>query len=151
MYGLIIIPQSAFVKLKIPHSVRFVNIILKLGVFVVFYDQLLKLCKLNNLKPTPFIKSIGLSAGNLTRWKNGASVNSDILEAVSKHFRVSTDYLLGLTGAETPVQRKSDETELEILECFRRLDNRGKARVLIAAYDELDRLDKSLTTEAPKI
>ena len=58
----------------------------------MFYDQLLKICKERNVKPTPLIKSLGLSAGNLKRWQEGATVNSDILMMLSDYFGVSVDY-----------------------------------------------------------
>ena len=45
----------------------------------MFYNQLIKLCEEHNEKPTPLLKSLGLSATNLKRWQNGSTVNSDIL------------------------------------------------------------------------
>jgi len=30
----------------------------------MFYDQLIRICKERNVKPTPLIKSLGLSSGN---------------------------------------------------------------------------------------
>lgn len=61
----------------------------------MFYSQLIKLCKERNIKPTPLVKSLGLSPGNLKRWENGASVNSDILSKFAEYFDVSIDFLLG--------------------------------------------------------
>lgn len=58
----------------------------------MFYDQLLKICKERNVKPTPLVKSLGLSAGNLKRWQEGATVNSDILMKLSDYFGVPVDY-----------------------------------------------------------
>ncbi len=61
----------------------------------MFYTQLKSLCEREGVKPTPLIRSLGFSAGNIKRWENGATVNSDILIAVAEHFKVSVDYLLG--------------------------------------------------------
>lgn len=58
----------------------------------MFYDQLIKLCEEHNEKPTPLLKSLGLSATNLKRWQNGSTVNSDILVKLSKHFGVPIDF-----------------------------------------------------------
>jgi len=58
----------------------------------VFYDQLIKICNERNVKPTPLVKSLGLSAGNLRRWQEGATVNSDILMKLSDYFGVPVDY-----------------------------------------------------------
>ena len=64
----------------------------------MFYEQLLYLCNKNGIKPTPLLKELGFSASNLKRWEQGATFNSEILLAVAKYFKVSTDYLL--TGEE---------------------------------------------------
>ena len=58
----------------------------------MFYDQFIKLCNERNVKPTPLVKSLGLSAGNLKRWQEGATVNSDILMMLSNYFDVPVDY-----------------------------------------------------------
>jgi len=53
------------------------------------------LCQSKNEKPTPVLKKLNLSPGNLEKWKNGATVNSDILEKIAIYFGVTTDQLLG--------------------------------------------------------
>ncbi len=58
----------------------------------MFYDQLIRICKERNVKPTPLIKSLGLSSGNLKRWQEGATVNSDILMKFADYFDVPVDY-----------------------------------------------------------
>ena len=58
----------------------------------MFYDQLIRICKERNVKPTPLIKSLGLSSGNLKRWQEGATVNSDILMKLADYFDVPVDY-----------------------------------------------------------
>ena len=58
----------------------------------MFYNQLIKLCEEHNEKPTPLLRSLGLSATNLKRWQNGSTVNSDILAKLAEHFDVPVDY-----------------------------------------------------------
>ena len=58
----------------------------------MFYTQLVKLCKERGVKPTPVLKKIGISATNLKRWQNGATVNSDILAKLANFFDVSVEY-----------------------------------------------------------
>lgn len=65
----------------------------------MFYERFIQLCEQSNIKPTPLLKEFGLSSGNLRRWKEGSSVNSDILAKLSEYFGVSVDYLIGLTDA----------------------------------------------------
>ena len=58
----------------------------------MFYTQFLKICKEHNVKPTPLIKSLGFSTGNLKKWSEGATVNSDILAKLAEYFNVPVDY-----------------------------------------------------------
>ncbi|MCM1231097.1 MAG: helix-turn-helix domain-containing protein [Ruminococcus flavefaciens] len=67
----------------------------------MFYERFLQICEQNNEKPTQVLKAIGASSGNLSNWKNGGAVKSDILLQLSKHFNVSTDYLLGKEELKT--------------------------------------------------
>lgn len=104
----------------------------------MFFEQFMLLCKKNNEKPTPLLKSLGLSAGNIKRWENGATVNSDILLLLSEHFKVSTDYLL--TGEEKSSSLTNDEREL--LSYYKKLPERekmkliGRAAALSEMYEE---------------
>lgn len=77
----------------------------------MFYENFLSLCQSTNKKPTPVLKELGLSPGNLDKWKNGATVNSDVLLKISKHFGVSVDYLL--TGKEAEKKSVPGFTEDE--------------------------------------
>lgn len=58
----------------------------------MFYNQLIKLCKERGVKPTPVIRSLGYSATNLKRWKEGATVNSNILSKIAEYFDVPVGY-----------------------------------------------------------
>lgn len=97
----------------------------------MFYQQLIALCEREGVKPTPFIKSLGFSAGNLKRWENGATVNSDILLAISEHFKVSIDYLL--TGKEAKVSSNVDlinSNETTMINLFRMLSEKEQDRII---------------------
>ena len=58
----------------------------------MFYEKFKALCQERNEKPTPLLRSLGFSATNLKRWRNGATVNSGILSKLAKHFDVTVDY-----------------------------------------------------------
>ena len=66
----------------------------------MFYERFLQICEQNHEKPTQVLKIIGASSGNLSNWKSGGAVKSDILLQLSKHFNVSVDYLLGREEAK---------------------------------------------------
>ena len=57
-----------------------------------FYARFMEICKKNGVKPTPLIKSLGLSTGNLKKWSEGSTVNSDIVKKLAAYFGVSPGY-----------------------------------------------------------
>jgi transcriptional regulator with XRE-family HTH domain len=63
----------------------------------MYYDRINELCNRNGIKISPLLTKLGLSTGNISRWRNGAIVNSDIICKIADYFNVSTDYLLGRT------------------------------------------------------
>lgn len=94
----------------------------------MFYKQFISLCHKEGIKPTPLIKSLGLSAGNIKRWEDGATVNSDILLKLSEHFKVSTDYLL--TGKEkSPPSDLADDEQL-LMKYYRKLSSLQKGIII---------------------
>lgn len=94
----------------------------------MFYDNFIGLCKQNGETATSILKELGLSYGNLSNWKNGAKVNSDILLAVSEHFNVSVDYLL--TGKERESGITLTPNEQECLNWFSMLTETDQGRIL---------------------
>lgn len=69
----------------------------------MFYDQFLKVCKEKGVKPTPALKEIGLSPGNLKKWESGSSVGSDTLEKLAAYFGVPVDYFFQSDDSYTDV------------------------------------------------
>lgn len=60
-----------------------------------FYERFLKLCELNGIKPTPVLKKIGLSTGNLKKWQNESTkVTLGTIEKMANYFDVPIDYFL---------------------------------------------------------
>ncbi len=79
----------------------------------MFYNQLMKLCKERNIKPTPLVKTLGLSTANLRRWQNGATVNSDILAMLSEYFNVPVDYFFEDDNAEAQMAISDDGNSIK--------------------------------------
>lgn len=68
-----------------------------LGGSVVFYSVFCSLAKQHHELPTHAVEALGLSRGNLSRWKHGATPSVEMLEAIADRYDVSIDYLLGRT------------------------------------------------------
>ena len=95
----------------------------------MFYAQFLELCNKEGVKPTPLMKKLGLSPGNLKRWENGSTVNSDILLKLSEHFGVSVDYLLTGKEKSSPTERLTDD-EQELLTYYKGLEPFKKGQLM---------------------
>lgn len=106
----------------------------------MFYTQFIKLCEKEGIKPTPLLKSLGLSATNLKRWENGATVNSDILIKISEYFDVSIDYLL-----------KGEEQNAVNINGSSNNTNIGENAVMNVPYSNLDKHDKEILEEYNKL
>lgn len=97
----------------------------------MFIDQLLILCEKENIKLTTLMKQLDLSTGNIKRWKDGATVKSDILIKFAEYFNVSCDYLL--TGKDNMPQsatislREDEEHLLEMYNSLTELKKRGNS------------------------
>ena len=60
----------------------------------MFYDNLKAICDSRGLKITTVVTECGGALGSISKWKNGANPNSDIVIKLSFHLGVTTDYLL---------------------------------------------------------
>lgn len=84
----------------------------------MFYSQLEKLCKQQNISVTAFaIKKLKMSGSNVTKWKNGNVPKSDTVQKIASYFNVSTDYLLG----NTDIKREPSGEDLKQTEKFAEL------------------------------
>ena len=81
----------------------------------MFYDVLDNLCKEKNTSVTAFTKDVlGMSSGNVTKWRNGKEPSREVLKTISNYFDVSVDYLL---GRETPqIKSVVNFTDLDLTE-----------------------------------
>lgn len=91
---------------------------------MAFLDNILLLCEQNGEKLTPLMKQLKLSPGNVQRWRDGATINSEILGKFSNHFKVSVDFLLNGVEYISPDEyenRCATKDEKELLSMFRSL------------------------------
>lgn len=106
----------------------------------MFYKIFSNLCETRNIPKTKVLAEIGLSTGNLDKWKKGASINSDVIIKIAEFFEVSTDYIL--LGKEN--ESNLTDIERELLALFRKLDHKqkerfiGKVEMIIEEMTELD-------------
>lgn len=118
-----------------------------------FYERYVELCTERGMKPqNPEMQHIaGVSSGAISGWKKGADPKIEILIRLSKHFGVTTDYLLGLSEIRnfTSTVSLSDMEQL-LIDTFRTVGATGQANIIHACLTERDNLirAKGATTVA---
>ena len=62
----------------------------------MFWERFYHLCEMNNKKPTPIGKEIGVSSGIISTWKKeGYCPSGEMLIRIADYFDCSIDYLVG--------------------------------------------------------
>ena len=64
----------------------------------MFWEKFYFLCEKNGLKPFQVVKQVGIAAGSITKWKNGAIPSGASLQKLSDFFGVPADYFINSSG-----------------------------------------------------
>lgn len=88
----------------------------------MFWNNLENLCKSRNITPNKLAKELNFSNAIATAWKKGSPPNTERLIKIADYFGVSTDYLLGRSGADPELP----EDEKELIQNYRKLSDEGK-------------------------
>lgn len=98
----------------------------------MFWDYFIEQCDKHHKKPSQVAVENSIPLGSITAWKKGTEPNTKALRLLADYFGVSTDYLLGRSGADPELPAD----EMELLQNYRKADERGKKRIRRAAEDE---------------
>ena len=102
----------------------------------MFFEQFKLICSMRGTTPTSVIRKIGLSSGNVTSWKNGASPKTDILEKLAQELDVPVSAFF---ASEAPTKPQLQPDEEELLEVYRKLGQSGKRQLMGKAYALMER------------
>ena len=113
----------------------------------MFDERLKELCKQKGTTVTTVVKELGMSTGNISKWKNGNKPKADSVSALAEYLGVSTDYLLGI---EEVKQKSLDildsqvftltDKEKDFIRRLRKLDDEGRTMVESTLIQELRRI-----------
>lgn len=68
----------------------------------MFYDTLKEVCRSHGTTPTAVCKSLSLSTGCVTSWKNGAVPNMSTVERIASHLSVPVTSLMSESSSSVP-------------------------------------------------
>ena len=102
----------------------------------MFYERLKGLCDEKGTTLTNVIKELGMSSGNLSKWRNGKTPKSDTVSALAEYFGVTSDYLLGIDTLKEKAMTILDDPALVLtadekwfIQKLRELDKEGRTMV----------------------
>lgn len=61
----------------------------------MFYSRLQEVCNSKDIKLTNLVTELGMSQGNLSKWKKGGMPKADTLARIAEKLGVSVSYLVG--------------------------------------------------------
>lgn len=95
------------------------------------YDNILKLCNAQHIRPGRMCDELGLSRGLMTDLKMGRKkgVNADTAQKIAGYFGVSVGYLLGQEGSDRVQPDILDEVDVAFYGDFLELDDEQKEAV----------------------
>ena len=142
----------------------------------MFYERLKLLCEEKGIKLTNLIQELGMSSGNMNKWKNGVIPKGNTLSKLADYFNVSVDYLIGKTDEQMNTHHSNNinssfvqsngsvtlgsvsvgstfnsnsndislsKEEIGILEVYRSLDIRDRAKFMNFVFEMEDKATKA--------
>lgn len=103
----------------------------------MFYDELQRICAAKGIRVTNLCEELGISSGNMSKWKAGSAPRSSTLKKIADRLNVSVSELLGETKKAPVESDKGDRSamEQEFIELYHRLtpDQKKTVSALITA------------------
>lgn len=109
---------------------------------VVFYDIFVGLCKEAGKAPTVVLAELGMSKGNLGKWRDGRTPKADGLVKIADYFGVTTDFLTGKGQKEKPADEGGlVNSDIDLTEYLERLAKRPELRMLFSVTKDATKAD----------
>ena len=97
----------------------------------MFWERFYHLCEMNNKKPTPVGKEIGVSSGIISTWKKeGYCPSGEMLIKISNYFNCSIDYLVGKSNVINTQKSELSSEELLFIERLRSLPEDSQDEII---------------------
>lgn len=97
----------------------------------MFWERFYHLCEMNNKKPTPVGKEIGVSSGIISTWKKeGYCPSGEMLIKISNYFNCSIDYLVGKSSVMNIQKSELSSEELLFIERLRSLPKDSQDEII---------------------
>lgn len=118
----------------------------------MFYDKLLDICNERGLKITNVVNELGMSSGNISKWKNGVEPRGSVVSKFADYFGVEGYYFTesGEQSNRSKGNNALSEDEWTLIEAFRAADSKGRFRIIQVCMNELDAAEARLIQQEGK-
>lgn len=119
----------------------------------MFWERFYQLCIESGSKPNPVAKSIGVSSGAVTKWKNGTIPPADVLISISEYFNCSIDYLLGRADVQRGIIGDNySEHEKKLIVAYRnKPEMQNSVDKLLDIYEPAETIAEDISETIRKI
>lgn len=123
---------------------------------MTFYERYIDLCHKCGIKPTgsQMQQITGITSSALTQWKTLKSLpTAAILGSLAKYFKVSVDYLIGLSDeSNTPsLETLLSDDERLLIEAFRMADAEGRQEIIYTCRAEKKKAEARRVREEERV
>ena len=115
----------------------------------MFYDKLLQICNERGLKITNVVNELGMSSGNISKWKNGVEPRGSVISKFADYFGVEGYYFSENRKEANHGKRDNalSEDEWTLIDAFRAADSKGRFRIIQVCMNELDAAEARLVQQ----
>lgn len=109
----------------------------------MFWERFFHLCEINNKRPTPVGKEIGVSSGIISTWKKeGYCPSGEMLIKIAEYFDCSIDYLVGRSNLIKVQKNELSENDLYFIDKFHSLPEDGQEEIIHIINYKYEQLQK---------
>lgn len=116
----------------------------------MFYERLKLLCDNKGIKLTNLIQELGMSSGNMNKWKKGVVPKGSTLSKLADYFNVSVDYLIGKTEEQTNIHYVNNINDMNDSN-FIQGNNNGSISIKTIEHKPEKTYNKDLSNEETEI
>ena len=112
----------------------------------MFWERFSHLCDINNKKPHPLGKELGISSGVISTWKKeGYCPSGEMLIKISNYFDCSIDYLVGRTDNLKAQKFEFSDDEFDFINKLKSLPEESQDEILLLLNFKYEQFKKKET------
>lgn len=115
----------------------------------ILFQRIRKLCKDRNITIKKMSEDLDIGTSLIRKWKTTTSPSIDKIKTIAEYFDVSTDYLIGRTDIEQPLEKFiGDKDIISIQRARNRMSDEDRSRMMNSLRATFDKAFSEETEES---